>query len=174
MWQNNNEIGRPPDGAPDWGKVKADYDGEALSVAGLCRCNGISISQLYRRVRQDGWRKRVERRSAWGAGQRMPRSTLDRLRNVISRRIRHIEDIPASRAKGETALESERQARAIAALVRALEQVVALEKPLEMASKESESQSDGDNPMRRAQLEKTLEEILGAGKDIVAEENSDG
>lgn len=150
---------------PDWDSVKSDYDGNALSVSQLCERHGVTMGQLYRRIRLDGWTKRTETAAAGGLEHDIPRAMLSRLRNIISRRIRHIETASAGSATGETALESERQARAIAALVRALEQVVALEQRLIPHDKEPDGQDDGDNRAWRAQLAETLGQIFGSDAD---------
>lgn len=145
----------------DWDGIKTDYDSGVLTIDKLCRRHRVSHGRLYRRVKNDGWTKRVESKSGWGGASTVPKALVERLRNTISRRIRMIEKRSHGTARGETALESERQARAIAALVRALEQVIALEQRLAAAG--TTNKDKGEDAAWRAKLAQALEQILGAG-----------
>ena len=151
----------------DWNEIRHDYYESPLKVEELCRRNGISVSQLYRRIRRDGWRRRVEGNSAWGtsawsAEHGMPKALLVRLRNAISRRIRMIEKRSHGTALSETALESERQARAIGALIKALDQVMTLEKRLTQATAKPDNDNEGDDAAWRSRLVETLEQLFGS------------
>ncbi len=141
---------------PDWDAIQTAYHTRELTVDALCRRHGIAASRLYRRIREDGWIRRTDLGLAALPQDGLAHAMLIRLRNVIARRIRSIEDRPAEAAMTETALEGERQARAIAALVRALDQVVALEQRMQTVSSEPGADDDAATAAWRAELAEAL------------------
>lgn len=149
----------------DWSGIQHDYYASPLKVEDLCTRNGISVSQLYRRIRRENWRRRSEHAGDRSAGQGAPEDLLMRLRRAISRRIRMIEKRTHGAASRETALESERQARAIGALVKALDQVMALEKRLTRTAAKPDNDNEGDDAAWRSRLAETLGQLFGSDAD---------
>jgi hypothetical protein len=153
------------DEAIDWQAIKTAYDLRQMTVAALCAQHGIAPSRLYRRIREDGWIKRTDTDLLTSPHDGLSRAMLIRLRNVIARRIRSIESMPAGAQLSETVLEGERQARAIAALVRALDQVVALEQRLQSANNGPGSDNDAATATWSTELAKALAALNGTQAD---------
>ncbi len=153
--------------ARDWSEIRRDYEAKLFSVDDVCLRHNISRGMLYRRRKRQGWPKRLQSTPSTKAASCKPNALLARLNKVISRRICGLESSELSDIRAETALESERQARAVSALVRALEQVVALQDRLRESHKKADDSDDADTVRWRADLAKALAGLAGPDADEV-------
>lgn len=140
--------------SPDWAAVRADYETGNASVASLCRKWRLHRGQLYRRIASESWTMRRPREEV---------TTLvltHRLRRLAERELASLElardaqDSPASPA------DSERAAKALAGLVKVIENIAALEQRLaQAAAPAGNGHAAIDDDALRAELARRLEKM---------------
>ena len=198
-------TGAPPP-QPDWPAIRRAYCGGDGSVATICARFGVSVAQLYRRARKEGWplrapRSRPKLRARRGKQQRKPKpphgstekgriahsasgpslaakpvnvgkpglqalerrlGLIARLYHAIERKLRMIEERLATEAE-PGALESERQARELGALIRSFEKLSEFEEQTRRALEKGEARArqsgDGARGGAESDAERWREEI---------------
>ena len=110
--------------APDWVRVRKEYEGGAIRLADLAELAGVSPLKLMSVARREGWRPRRTN----GVKPVPVRSTIARLKSLVQQRIAALDgelEVIGEEAKAAT---SERDIRATDTLVRTLEKVLELER----------------------------------------------
>lgn len=111
----------PPNTTPvrlarDWDAIARDYAAGVLAVSDICALHSVSRRTLYRQAELDGWPLRnfaglrVRRRSRDGLAKR--------LLSALDLKMTQFENRMVANASGETAADSERDARTLNTLVR--------------------------------------------------------
>ena len=110
--------------APDWVRVRKEYEGGAIRLSDLAELEGVSPQKLMSMARCAGWKPR----RTSGAKPAPVRSTIARLKILLQQRLAALDgEIEAISAEA-TAANNERDIRAINTLVRTLEKVLELER----------------------------------------------
>ena len=110
-------------GATDWSAVKADYDNPALPVVALYKKYRLTKWQLYHHADQQGWLRRTVRVPAAAK-----KNAVARLKALVQRRLTELEQTMERLGAELTAVENEREIRAMSLLARTLDKVLELER----------------------------------------------
>ena len=110
-------------GATDWSAVKADYDNPALPIVALLKKHHVSQWQLYTHANQQGWLRRTVRVPASAK-----KTAVARLKALVQRRLTELENTMERLGAELTAVENEREIRAMSLLARTLDKVLELER----------------------------------------------
>ena len=114
--------GDEPAAAPDWVRLRQDYETTARPIAGIAAEAGMNRSALVARARREGWKPRGRRKSA------STRQTIVRLKDLLQKRLGELEGELGEIGAEVTAATSERDIRSMNTLVRTLEKVLELER----------------------------------------------
>ena len=115
-------IPQTPDDLIDWAAVRKAYETSSLSVPDILESFALSKSRLYRRAKREGWASRSA--ADWP---HPPEATITEKRAALAARLFHaLEDrilaLEEETADHDTA-HGERDAKALTALARALDQL---------------------------------------------------
>jgi uncharacterized protein YjcR len=124
MGEEMSGGGEIPAAAPDWVRVRKEYEGGAIRLGDLAELAGVTPQKLMAVARREGWKPRRV------AGSRpVPvRSTIARLKSLLQQRLAALDGELEALGAEATAANSERDIRAINTLVRTLEKVLELER----------------------------------------------
>lgn len=111
--------------APDWSTIRHAYVDQGIPVRDICRTHGIYSQTLYRQADKQGWPRRRQRQS--DAETRDSFQLLARLRRLAHGQIAEIEARRAAKRDPTSPVQSERDARALTALAKLIEQISAIE-----------------------------------------------
>jgi hypothetical protein len=114
--------GDEPAAAPDWVRLRQDYETAVRPIAGIAAQAGMNRSALIARARREGWKLRGQRKSA------STRQTIQRLKDLLQKRLGELEGELGEIGAEVTAATSERDIRSMNTLVRTLEKVLELER----------------------------------------------
>ena len=141
-----------PAAGPDWAAVRQAYVGQGVTVRDICRAHGINTQMLYRKADREAWPRRRE--SMTTAEERKTLRLLARLRRLAAGQIDAIEAHRGSRK------DPERDARAVTALVKLVEHIMALEARHQVRRDGSGGETRADRAQRRADLADRLIAML--------------
>jgi uncharacterized protein YjcR len=116
--------GAEPAAAPDWAKLRQDYESGARRAAEIAAAAGVSWQKLMAIARRDGWTPQAGMRPKHEA----TRATLKRLKGLLQQRLAGLETQIAGLGAEADAAVSERDIRSVNTLVRTLEKVLELER----------------------------------------------
>lgn len=116
--------GEQPAAAPDWAKLRQDYEQGMRSVAEIAAEAGLTRQRLTVIARRDGWKPRGPGKPKSEA----TRATIRRLKTLLQQRLADFEAQITSLGAEADAASSERDIRAMNTLVRTLEKVLELER----------------------------------------------
>ncbi|MGQ0485731.1 MAG: hypothetical protein ACT4SY_10310 [Hyphomicrobiales bacterium] len=141
--------GDQPAAAPDWVRLRQDYEAAARPLAAIAAEAGLSRSALVARARREGWKLRGRRQSA------TTRQTIQRLKDLLQKRLSGLEGELGEIGAEVTAASSERDIRSMNTLVRTLEKVLELErKDRAQRSRKRREQRQFDDAERDALAER--------------------
>jgi hypothetical protein len=149
--------------ATDWEAVRQAYVSRSIPVRDICSTYGIFSQALYRRAGKEGWPRRREPRD--DAEARKTLKLLARLRRLATGQIDQIEARRAGHADGSSSGNAERDARALTALAKLIEQIAAIEAKHQVGRRHgaqdgTDRGSQADRARRRAALADQLIAML--------------
>jgi hypothetical protein len=124
MSGDGEEPAAPSPLAGSLATAQADYENPAISVKGLAERLNTSVSALVAHARKAGWKLRNARKTRAESS----RQTIARLKDLLQKRLAHIEGQLDAMEAEVSAISSERDIRAMNTLVRTLEKVLELER----------------------------------------------
>jgi uncharacterized protein YjcR len=116
--------GDEPAAAPDWVRVRKEYEEGAIRLADLAELAGTTAFKLMAMARREGWKPRKHR----GSKPAPVRTTIARLKSLLQQRLAALDGEIKALDEEATAASNERDIRAINTLVRTLEKVLELER----------------------------------------------
>ncbi|NJM34786.1 MAG: hypothetical protein HC850_08815 [Rhodomicrobium sp.] len=168
------QISKPskPPAQGDWAAIERDYLAGSMTVSELCAVHGIDRNALYRRIREEGWRKRSETSARATAAKVTPAAKsrrpspglAERLSTLLDRKMTEFENRMADGSA--TSADTERDARTLNTLVRLLEKLTS---PLASNKKRAgattdaalTSKAEDDADRIRSDLAQRLERLRG-------------
>lgn len=144
--------GEIPPAAPDWVRIRSDYEAGVRPVADLAKEAGLgSWQELSQRARRESWKRRYPALPKAKA----TRDTLGRLKHMLNERIADLGEQIGHIGERATATENERDIRSMNTLVRTLEKVLELERKERTArAKRRKQRRDVDDASRLALAER--------------------
>ncbi|MBI2720369.1 MAG: hypothetical protein HY245_02875 [Rhizobiales bacterium] len=162
--------GDEPAAAPDWVRLRQDYEEGRKPVAAIAAEAGINAQKLVLLARRDGWRLRT---SASGRTE-ATRATIRRLKALLQQRLADLEGQIANLGAEASAASSERDIRSMNTLVRTLEKVLELERKdrahRTRRRREYKRFDDAEREALALRLESLHREWTGTETEPVAEE----
>ena len=161
--------GDQPADAPDWVRLRHDYESGARPVAEIAAEARMTGQKLAVVAAREGWRLR--RRAS--ARTEATRATIKRLKALLQQRLSELESQIATLGAEATAASSEREIRSMNTLVRTLEKVLELERKdrVHRARKRKEHKQfdDAERDQLASRLEALHREWTGAAAEPLAE-----
>ncbi len=151
--------------APDWAKLRHDYENGTRPVAEIAGEAGLTGQKLAIIARREGWALRGPSKPRSEA----TRATLKRLKTLLQQRIADLEGQIASLGAEADAAASERDIRAVNTLVRTLEKVLELERKDRTARSKRRRQHREFGDAERDALAQRLEALHRQWLDEAAE-----
>ena len=155
-----------PDDLIDWAAVRKAYETSSLTVPDILESFALSKSRLYRRAKREGWISRSQ--ADWPSP---PEATITEKRAALAARLFHaLEDrilaLEEETADHDTA-HGERDAKALTALARALDQLTDMLEASDAAPADTPSPFDTETNVDdfRNLLTDRLDRLRDAGRD---------
>jgi uncharacterized protein (UPF0335 family) len=156
----------PPPGDPAWADIRARYEAGAEAVDAIARGIGMTRITLAMKALKEGWALRGKRKVAAKAraapAARRPestRETLQRLKDMLQKRLTQLEEELQDLGKEVSALNTERGIKSVNTLVRTLEKVIDLERNEKLKRRQDRAAHQYFDDEQRRQLAAKIERL---------------
>ncbi len=172
----------PPPGDPAWADIRARYEAGAERVDAIARDIGMTRITLSLKALKDGWALRGKRKARAPkrlAAPRKPettRETLQRLKDMLQKRLTQLEEELQDLGKEVSALNTERGIKSVNTLVRTLEKVIDLERNEKLKRKQDRAAHKYFDDEQRRQLAEKIDRLEAErdGQLALANPDADG
>ncbi len=173
----------PPPGDPAWAGIRARYEAGAEAVDTIARGIGMTRITLAMKALKEGWalrgKRKVTARSRAAPVARKPestRETLQRLKDMLQKRLTQLEEELQDLGKEVSALNTERGIKSVNTLVRTLEKVIDLERNEKLKRRQDRTAHTYFDDEQRRQLAAKIERLEAErdGTLVVADPDTKG
>lgn len=156
----------PPPGDPAWAGIRARYEAGAEPVDAIAHEIGLTRITLAMKALKEGWAMRGKRKAkariSASVAPRKPettRETLQRLKDMLQKRLTQLEEELQDLGKEVSALNTERGIKSVNTLVRTLEKVIDLERNEKLKRKQDRTAHTYFDDEQRRQLAAKIERL---------------
>ncbi|MFT3672700.1 hypothetical protein [Aestuariivirga sp.] len=147
----------PPPGDPAWAEIRARYEAGAEKVEAIAAGIGLTRIALSMRAMKEGWTMRGKGRSK--AKPATTRETIHRLKEMLQKRLAHLEEEVRNLGKEVSGIEAERGIKSVNTLVRTLEKVIDLERKDKLKRRQIREQHKSFDDEQRRQLAAKIDRL---------------